>query len=87
MCLIKGAFVGEKNLDVNKMHGTTIKKGYTVYVYLYIYTNLYMVSRKAQCSVWVLCSDMVVQSETLPCLVIHPFTSAILCYFVPVTSV
>jgi hypothetical protein len=26
MCLIKGAFVGEKNFDVIKMHGTTIKK-------------------------------------------------------------
>jgi hypothetical protein len=25
MCLIKGAFVGEKNFDVIKMHGTTIK--------------------------------------------------------------
>jgi hypothetical protein len=25
MCLIKGAFVGEKNLNVIKMHGTTIK--------------------------------------------------------------
>jgi hypothetical protein len=25
MCLIKGAFVGEKNLDVIKMHSTTIK--------------------------------------------------------------
>ena len=25
MCLIKGAFVGENNFDVNKMHGTTIK--------------------------------------------------------------
>jgi len=26
MCLIKGAFVGEKNFDVIKMQGTTIKK-------------------------------------------------------------
>jgi hypothetical protein len=26
MCLIKGAFVGEKNFDVIKMHGATIKK-------------------------------------------------------------
>ena len=26
MCLIKGVFVGEKNFDVIKMHGTTIKK-------------------------------------------------------------
>jgi len=26
MCLIKGAFVGEKNFDVTKMHGTTIKE-------------------------------------------------------------
>ena len=26
MCLIKSAFVGEKNLDVIKMHGTTTKK-------------------------------------------------------------
>jgi hypothetical protein len=25
MCLIKGAFVGENNFDVIKMHGTTIK--------------------------------------------------------------
>jgi hypothetical protein len=25
MCLIKGAFVGEKNFGVIKMHGTTIK--------------------------------------------------------------
>jgi hypothetical protein len=25
MCLTKGAFVGEKNFDVIKMHGTTIK--------------------------------------------------------------
>ena len=25
MCLIQGAFVGEKNFDVIKMHGTTIK--------------------------------------------------------------
>jgi hypothetical protein len=25
MCLIKGAFVGEKNFDVIKRHGTTIK--------------------------------------------------------------
>ena len=25
MCLIKGAFVGDKNFDVIKMHGTTIK--------------------------------------------------------------
>jgi hypothetical protein len=24
-CLIKGAFVGEKNFDVIKMHGTTIQ--------------------------------------------------------------
>jgi len=28
MCLIKGAFVGEKNFDVIKMHGTTIKNKY-----------------------------------------------------------
>jgi hypothetical protein len=28
MCLIKGAFVGEKNFDVIKMHGTTIKKDF-----------------------------------------------------------
>jgi hypothetical protein len=31
MCLIKGAFVGDKNFSVIKMHGTTIKisfKGY-----------------------------------------------------------
>jgi hypothetical protein len=26
MCLIKGAFVGGKNFDVIKMHGTRIKK-------------------------------------------------------------
>ena len=26
MCLIKGAFVGEKNFDVIKMHGTTTRK-------------------------------------------------------------
>jgi hypothetical protein len=26
MCLIKGAFVDEKNFDLIKMHGTTIKK-------------------------------------------------------------
>ena len=26
MCLIKGAFVGEKNYGVIEMHGTTIKK-------------------------------------------------------------
>jgi len=26
MCLIKGAFFGEKNFDVIKMHGTKIKK-------------------------------------------------------------
>ena len=26
MCLIKGAFVGENNFDVIKMHGTTIKE-------------------------------------------------------------
>ena len=25
LCVINGAFVGEKNLDVIKMHGTTIK--------------------------------------------------------------
>jgi hypothetical protein len=25
MCLIKGAFVGEKNSEVIKMHGATIK--------------------------------------------------------------
>jgi hypothetical protein len=25
MCLIKGAFFYEKNFDINKMHGTTIK--------------------------------------------------------------
>ena len=25
MCLIKGAFIDEKNSDVNKMHGTTTK--------------------------------------------------------------
>ena len=25
MCLMKGAFVGEQNFDVIKMHGTTIK--------------------------------------------------------------
>ena len=34
MCLLKGAFVGEKNFDVIKMHGTTIKK---VCMYVYIY--------------------------------------------------
>jgi hypothetical protein len=26
MCLINGAFVGEKSFDFIKMHGTTIKK-------------------------------------------------------------
>ena len=26
MCLIKGVFVGKRNFDVIKMHGTTIKK-------------------------------------------------------------
>jgi hypothetical protein len=26
MCLIKCAFVGEKNFNIIKMHGTTIKK-------------------------------------------------------------
>jgi len=26
MWLIKGAFVGKKNFDINKMHSTTIKK-------------------------------------------------------------
>jgi len=28
MCLIRGAFVGEKNSDVMKMHDTTIKINY-----------------------------------------------------------
>jgi len=31
MCLIKSAFFGEKNLDVIKMHGTTIKKARIVW--------------------------------------------------------
>jgi hypothetical protein len=36
MCLIKGAFVGEKNLDVIKMHGKTIKKSvYTLIITRY----------------------------------------------------
>jgi hypothetical protein len=35
MCLIKGASVGEKNSDVIKMHGTTIK----IKNYLLTYSN------------------------------------------------
>jgi hypothetical protein len=38
MCLIKGAFVGEKNFDVIEMHGTTIEKNVkSNYVKLYNY--------------------------------------------------
>jgi hypothetical protein len=32
MCLIKDVFVGEKNLDVTKMHGTKINKKIKKYI-------------------------------------------------------
>ena len=40
MCLIKGVFVGEKNLDVIKMHGTAIKKKLLLIVGESILTDL-----------------------------------------------
>ena len=35
-----GAFVGEKNLDVIKMHGTTIKKNLYIYVVIWQINNV-----------------------------------------------
>jgi hypothetical protein len=47
MCLTKGAFVGEKNLDVIKMHGTTIKKKWC-YFYVLNFQSCFSVLTKQQ---------------------------------------
>jgi len=42
MCIIKGAFVGEKHFDVIKMHGTTIKITVVRLVFAVGFSNLCM---------------------------------------------
>jgi hypothetical protein len=44
MCLIKGAFVGEKNLDVIKMHGTITKKNNHMDLVYYSFITRYNIS-------------------------------------------
>ena len=47
-----------------------------------------MVSRQSQRSVWLLCNATVMESETLPCLVIiHPLTAAIFWHSVSIISI
>jgi hypothetical protein len=50
MCLIKGAFVGEKNFErCQKMHGTTIKIKKNYFEYLFLYNHSYNPNLPATC--------------------------------------